>query len=176
MPLEVSKDYRDHGQQDHPEGGSRIFGPISGPLVGLFVVQELVPEARFGRGRRILWPRREVGILGGRPECNRDLGASWWLVQWWVHGLEDRRQTSEARLGRRVRLVAKEGRLGRLDAAEDVVRIDRDVRIDSILGLGVLRGGVQTEDTCNYLGDGGERNGIVWGRGTGGRARPRRLI
>lgn len=46
--------------------------------------------------------------------------------------------------------MAKEGRLGRLDAAEDVVRIDRDVRIDGILGLGVFRGRVQTEDTCNY--------------------------
>lgn len=51
--------------------------------------------------------------------------------------------------------MAKERRLGRLDVAEDVVRIDRDVRIDGILGLGVLRGRVQTEDTCNYFREGG---------------------
>lgn len=63
--------------------------------------------------------------------------------------------------------MAKERRLGRLDVAEDVVRIDRDVRIDGILGLGVLRGRVQTEDTCNYFRDGGERNGTVWERGKG---------
>lgn len=137
MPLNSEDHHRDGGQQNHRSRNAR--GTIPGSLIRLFVIEELIPEAWFRRGGRILWPRRVVGILGGRPEGNRDLAAHWWLIQWGVHGLENGR-TSDARL-RRI-LVAKERRLGRLDAAEDVVRIDRDVRIDGILGLGVLRGRV----------------------------------
>lgn len=62
--------------------------------------------------------------------------------------------------------MAKERRLGRLDVAEDVVRIDRDVRIDGILGLGVLRGRVQTEDTCNYFREEGTKRDSL-GKGKG---------
>lgn len=86
--------------------------------------------------------------MGRRAKVERCLRDDRRLVERWVEGLKDGR-AARARL----RIVVEEGRPRRLDAAEDVVRIDRHVRIAGrILAatdhLCVFRGRIQTEHAC----------------------------
>lgn len=107
----------------------------------MFVVEELVPEAGFSGGGRILGRSRIVGILWGRPEGNGELGTRWRLVQWGIHGLEDGRISGAQR---RLRVVTEVRGPGGLDTAEDVVWIDRHVRVDGVFDFSVFRCRVKT--------------------------------